>query len=332
MRSGTALDRESATNDPSIRTMEQADCHAVLTLLRETMGWDDDDRTQKFFHWKHHQNPFGPSPGWLGLDEDGRIVAVRLMMRWQFDQAGTAVSAVRAVDTATHPSQQGKGWFTRLTMRAVDDLSEAGVDFVFNTPNDKSWPGYEKMGWVAAPSISVTVRPVFPRGLFRLTAAKQPADKWTDPVGGAPRAGDFLDAERPAIERILAHRAIAGPETSRSFEYLRWRYGFEPLGYQMLSLGQAVDDGVIIYRARNRGIAREVSVCELLTPTGNDRSRVRLVRHALADSGSDYAIATGDTRRAGKFRVPGQSPNLVHRQLASTPIATKMSLGDLELF
>ena len=37
--------------------------------------------------------------------------------------------------------------FTKLTMHGLAAMQADGVDFVFNTPNSQSRPGYLKMGW-----------------------------------------------------------------------------------------------------------------------------------------------------------------------------------------
>jgi GNAT superfamily N-acetyltransferase len=79
------------------------------------------------------------------------------------DPDGTTINAVRAVDTATHPDWQGRGIFSRLTLGALDDLRDDGVDCVFNTPNDKSRPGYLKMGWQQVGKVPVSVRLTGPR-------------------------------------------------------------------------------------------------------------------------------------------------------------------------
>ncbi len=57
-----------------------------------------------------------------------------------------AVRAVRAVDTATHPDHQGRGIFSTLTPTRSRRCGSR-ADLVFNTPNEKSLPGYLKMGW-----------------------------------------------------------------------------------------------------------------------------------------------------------------------------------------
>ena len=129
-----------------IRPATPEDRPAILALLTKSLGWHDDPRYQALFEWKHDENPFGPSPMWVACDGD-RVVALRVFMRWQFRRGDEILRAVRAVDTATDPDYQGKGLFTALTLHGLDELRADGVDFVFNTPNAQSLPGYLKMGW-----------------------------------------------------------------------------------------------------------------------------------------------------------------------------------------
>src|SRR5699024_2674537 len=128
-------------------------------LARETLGWGDDDRHRQLFRWKHDENEFGPSPRWVAVAGD-RVVGFRTMMRWRFRHPShRPLTAVRAVDTATAPDFQGRGIFRSLTMTAIEQLQEQHVDFVFNTPNDQSLPGYLKMGWTELGRPPVAVAP-----------------------------------------------------------------------------------------------------------------------------------------------------------------------------
>ena len=110
----------------------------------------------EFFRWKHLENPFGRS-FMLVAEADGRIVGLRAFMRWEFVAGDRRFRAVRAVDTATHPDHQGKGIFSRLTLEALDALRDQ-ADFVFNTPNEKSLPGYLKMGWQVVGRVPIRIR------------------------------------------------------------------------------------------------------------------------------------------------------------------------------
>ena len=116
--------------------------------MREALGEGRVPRSEAFFRWKHIENPFGASLGFV-VDDDagGGLLALRLFQRWGLELRGFPVEAVRAVDTATATRAQGQGHFKRLTLKAVDAAVADDVDLVFNTPNEKSGAGYLKMGW-----------------------------------------------------------------------------------------------------------------------------------------------------------------------------------------
>ena len=65
----------------TLRPATPDDREQILALLGVSLGWDDDARYRELFAWKHERNPFGPSLAWV-VERDGRVVAVRLFMRW----------------------------------------------------------------------------------------------------------------------------------------------------------------------------------------------------------------------------------------------------------
>ncbi len=143
---GRAAGGRAAGGGLDIRPATASDRDAILDVLRRSLGGDDDPRYPALFAWKHDENSFGPSPMWVATDGD-RFAGFRTFLRWEFERGGQTLRAVRAVDTATDPDYQGRGLFTALTRHALDAVREQGVDFVFNTPNDQSRPGYLRMGW-----------------------------------------------------------------------------------------------------------------------------------------------------------------------------------------
>ncbi|MCA1842555.1 MAG: GNAT family N-acetyltransferase, partial [Actinobacteria bacterium] len=214
-----------------------ADRPAVLALCRTSLGWSSGGREEAFFAWKHDDNTFGESPSWVAEAPDGTLIGLRVFMRWRFrDQRGTAVSAVRAVDTATHPDWRGKGVFSTLTRQALPDLADEGVDLVFNTPNEKSMPGYLKMGWSKVGRVPVVARPGSFKSLGRLRRARTSAELWSEPVDvGESAAETFRD--HTAVERPLAAAERPGRfATERTPAFLSWRYRFEPLHYRVVLL------------------------------------------------------------------------------------------------
>jgi GNAT superfamily N-acetyltransferase len=328
-----------------IRPVHPEDEPQVLELLDAALGggpvgaW-----TPELFRWKHAENPFGPS-FLLVAEAAGRIVGLRAFMRWRFEVAGRSVNAVRAVDTATHPDYQGRGIFSRLTMEAVDALRDQ-VDLIFNTPNEKSLPGYLKMGWrvVGRPPISIGVRrPVrFVRGLRHLREEGAGHPDTTSPVAGEP-PGPVL--EEPAVRALLgdAERSQERLVTPRTVEFLRWRYVHAPaLGYRVVRIHEEGDlRGVAIFRIRPRGRLREGTVSELITKEGDATATRRLRRRVARRADLDYVachLPAGGAWRAGLIPAPS-GPTLVVNVLRPTlepnPMDLRswaLSLGDLEVF
>ena len=101
--------------------------------------------SKEAFLWKHYKNPFGRSYGLLAIDKE-QIVGLRMFMRWEFFCKNKIVKAIRPVDTCTDHDYRGKGLFKKLTIQGLENIKDE-YDLIFNTPNEKSKPGYLKMGW-----------------------------------------------------------------------------------------------------------------------------------------------------------------------------------------
>jgi GNAT superfamily N-acetyltransferase len=313
----------------------ETDEAAVLELFEASLGWERDDVHRSFFRWKHTENPFGRSAAWVA-ESDGRLAGFRTFLRWAWDVPGRGtVPAVRAVDTATHPDFQGRGVFSRLTLHALDELAHEGVGFVFNTPNDKSRPGYLKMGWRLVARLPVWARPRSLLAAPKLLGAAVPADLWSlDRPGGRP-ALEVLSDEAGVVRLLGSLPARAGAATLRSPAFLRWRYGFPALRYRAMCVGASVEDGVALYRLRRRGRAVEATICDVLVPGDDDRVARRLLRAVARRSGADYAVRlAGQGPRAAWFTVPGQGPTFVWRHVTgdAPPPRWDLALGDIELF
>ena len=336
----------TAPNVPPIemrlRRAKSEDRPAIIALCRRSLGWQADDPNEAFFEWKHDENPFGQSPTWVAQDESGNLVGLRTFLKWRFHRPdGTTISAVRAVDTATHPDWQGRGIFSRLTLGALDDLRDDGVDCVFNTPNDKSRPGYLKMGWQQVGKVPVSVRLTGPGSVRKLAGARTAAEMWSEESGVGRPATEVL-ADHDRVQDLLnTIEPAAHIGTDRTPEFLEWRYRFAPLRYRAISLGTGVEDGLVVFRARRRGTAIEGTICEVLAPEG---ASLRKVWKALKGSGIDYLLK--GTTPGGRFHVadprqgfvpvPALGPILTWRPVATSSVPTMeqlaLGLGDIELF
>jgi len=313
-----------ASDELTIRPSVPDDRAQVLTVAARSLGWAADERDREFFRWKHEDNPAGPSPAWVAV-HDGQVVAFRTFLRWAFEARGEVLTMARAVDTATDPDHQGKGLFRTLTLRAVDDLTEAGVDAIFNTPNDQSRPGYLKMGWHELGRPTIGMRPSSLWRLPILRQARTSSEKWSEACTiGEPAAHALAD---PAVAALAAARPTAGWSTPRTADYLAWRYRFEPLHYRAVEAG----GGLVIFRVRRRGPAREVAIAEWLAPRPDRAALRQLVREA-----GDYAVGVGLGVGHGLLPLPSKGPIVTWRPLARSAVPAlgdlAFSLGDLELF
>lgn len=310
-----------------IRPATLDDREQILGLLQRSLGWDDDPRFAELYRWKHETNAFGPSPTWVAVD-GGRIAGVRIFMRWEFVRGGQVLRAVRAVDTATDPDYQGRGLFTALTMHALDEMRADGVDFVFNTPNDQSRPGYLKMGWREVGRIPAAVRMRSPRAALKMVKARVPSEHWSEPLDiGVPfeewadRRGDL----GPSGDRPI--RTLA---TNTTEAFYRWRFGIPALHYRVVEGG----GGAVVVRARRRGPALELVQ---LASFGLDRDWAdRLTASVLQQAGADHAIRLGaGNPRTGFVPLPGGGPVFTYRALneqGTPPLSNwALTMGDIEL-
>ena len=308
-----------------IRPATAEDRPAMLELCRASLGWGDDPRFDELFAWKHDRNVFGPSYMWVA-EMDGRVVGLRAFMRWEFVRGGEVLRAVRAVDTATHPDVQGRGLFTAMTLHAVDEVRADGVDFVFNTPNDASRPGYLKMGWHHVGRLPAAIRPIGARGAITAARARVPASHWPIEWDGGVPIEDVADAwgdEAPASDDPRRIRTRRGPE------FAMWRFGSPLLGYRAIE----VDGGRLVARLRARGDAKELVV---LGGTGLDDAQLdRAAVDAAGDAGATHALRLGTGNRHGWIPVPNLGPILTWRGVnaqAMPPLSNwSVTMADIEL-
>ena len=314
-----------------VRPYSDEDEQGVRELLLRSLGAGPaGERSPEFFWWKHHENPFGRSL-MIVAEKDGEIIGLRAFMRWEFCTAERNYRAVRAVDTATDPRFQGQGIFTRLTLEAIDHLgSEA--DFIFNTPNNKSMPGYLKMGWKEVGRVPIHVRLTRPFAL-----AKHVLFPPRDLRQGGEEAGAAL------LEWTgdLSYGGEGRLATAKSRAFLDWRYGRAPsLKYRAVR----ENDNIAFFRVRRRGRLLEATIADMIARS--NQATVSLLRRVRSAASADYVathfpagLAPSAARgRAGFVRVP-VGPLLVTRALKAKvePDPARLdswslSLGDLEVF
>ncbi|MGE0772978.1 MAG: GNAT family N-acetyltransferase [Cyclobacteriaceae bacterium] len=300
-----------------IRFATNEDIPSVVHLLKLSLGESLMPKSEAFWRWKHKGNPFGESPVLLAFDES-RLVGVRAFMRWDWKQREKIIRSVRAVDTATHPDYQGKGIFRRLTLKLVDQCKIDGIDFIFNTPNSSSMPGYLRMGWRKVGRMPVGFRPHLPK----ITGVENnPGEYGWDSCYIA----SFLADTEPS--EYLA--------TKYTREYFDWRYDENPNVTYHLLRGNS-GNFFAIFRIRPFRFGLEMRICEVVA---NQKLRSREFNSELSRCATDFGV--------NLMTFSGSSLPLKMLKLNAGPVVTintlntgtsvnfenwKPSLGDMELF
>lgn len=209
-----------------IRPPHAEETHTIVQLLQKSLGESLIKKTLGVWNYKHTDNPFGRSKVLLAEDA-GKLIGVRAFMSWKWQQGENIWQAWRAVDTATHPQHQGKGIFRTLTMQALEEVAAQEPCFIFNTPNEKSRPGYLKMGWKALGRLNIAITPSL-LYLFHALKAKNKDRKL------------LSDNQLQYIcEKENQNRKESGKLfTPKSADYLHWRYRDNPIQTYTILTGE----------------------------------------------------------------------------------------------
>lgn len=348
------MSRSNRVDGYEVRPYAPQDEPRVLELLAQALGGGPlGQRSPEFFRWKHLDNPFGPS-FMLVAERDGRIIGLRAFMRWRFRGAEGLIAAVRAVDTATHPDHQGLGVFRRLTTTALSAL-EGEVDLVFNTPNEKSLPGYLKMGWESVGRIPVRVRVRRPlrfgmgfRSLRDVEASGALSATDAPPVDAPPAAEVLRSAEDVDALVEGAGRPQGLLSTPRDHAFLWWRYGSPPgLDYRVVHEERGGRlHGLAVFRVRPRGTLWETTVSDVIVGSGDTRTAATLLRRVIGAAPVDHVTGHfpdgSDARpvagRCGFVPTPAGVKFVVNPLRSDLRPDPKelgswgLSLGDVEVF
>lgn len=323
-----------------VRQAKEEDIPHIVNLLKVSLGETLMPKSEQFWRWKHIDNPFGESPV-LVCWENGVLIGVRAFMRWEWIMNGRIFRTVRAVDTATHPDHQGKGIFRKLTLSLVDKCEKEGVDFVFNTPNLKSKPGYLKMGWTEAGRLPIHIS-VQPINLFKHLVTGFNTSKEVH------NGRDLEPLSRPDVEDILMPGMYASSKlvTHVTSKYLRWRYSDVPVAkYIALSEVKAgALSELLIARIKVSKAGCELRIVDRFGNTSKISREMEEQLHILKrEVKSDYSTISGlcasPSVAGGIGLTVKRGPIVTVRPLAHKELEFlsnfnewSPSIGDLELF
>ena len=332
----------------------------ILDLMKTCLGERGGiKKDAAFWNWKHINNSFGRSHAVCAHDEESKKIAgLRVLMRWSFEgPKGDTFQAVRAVDTVTHPDHQRKGIFSRLTMKAVDDLTAEGTHLIFNTPNSKSLPGYLKMGWTVIGKVPLYIRIMNPVKFLRRVIRRK------DAFEGIPQWNEFFNEDivtwhdiedkygtemSAIVDQWEKKRHCSGYRTPRDMDYLRWRYGEHPSVKYGVSVFEqnGKPEGFVVLRPNYRYGLKEIVLDDMFLKSDLMSSGKSVIENVISSIYADYIIssfARGTVelevvKRSRFLKVPVKGIILTGRQLnpvAFSPLSYDswdLTLGDLEVF
>lgn len=316
-----------------IKEGKREDIEAIISLQKLSLGEGAIPRSEAFWNWKHVDNPFGASPVILAWHRD-QLVAMRAFMNWQWKMDGHTFQALRAVDTATHPDWQGKGLFKKLTLQMIEAQKLNQKDFIFNTPNKQSLPGYLKMGWLelAQPDISIRIGSL--KGFLnsnQLNLVTKP--EW-----------DLQNINWNELDKWLAKQPAEGIHTPKNSHYLKWRYiqipEFKYFGFFTTTNG----GGLLIGRIKLTSKLPELRITELM---GANTSYIKSELKKMIRYYSPAFISTMigldqkgqfPLKNTGFIKIPNLGPKVTLRKINNIPNemlfkkSWSWTTGDMELF
>lgn len=309
----------------TIRQAKEEDIPTIVELLKSSLGESLIPKTSEFWKWKHLENPFGKSPV-LVLEQNGNIVGVRAFLKWKYFFEGETILAGRAVDTAIHPNFQGKGLFTKLTKKLLDQVQKDDFQFIFNSPNSQSLPGYLKMGWETWGRLPLKIHwNPFPK------KRKTPSQQDWKVLGPLIHKLENSQENDSSIQTKLVHG------------YINWRYESCPIvDYYWVSDQNTY---LLIYRLKEGQIGTEFRIVDFFnTPEFSEMERKQVnlrLKNQFKESGANFASFSG-------LKFPNSNLNLgplptfkkgpvvtlknLNRKTSPLDLPWSWSLGDLELF
>lgn len=111
----------------------------------------------EFLQWQYCENPTGKVIGCDAYDGD-ILIAHYVTIPVIYLINGKETKGLLSINTATHPSYQGKGLFTELATRTYENGKKKGYEFVIGVANKNSTPGLvKKLGFQLVSPLDVKI-------------------------------------------------------------------------------------------------------------------------------------------------------------------------------
>jgi GNAT superfamily N-acetyltransferase len=150
---------------------------ASLEAYRDLLAVTSASCEREYLQWLYRDNPWGQAVGVNAYAGDA-LAAHYATIPVEAMLDGARAKGLLSLNTATHPTHQGKGLFVRLAEQTYARAGELGYEFVVGVANANSTPGFtRKLGFQLVAPLDVLV------GMGRFAASRDDvgfALAWTD--------------------------------------------------------------------------------------------------------------------------------------------------------
>jgi GNAT superfamily N-acetyltransferase len=179
-----------------------------LEAYRALLGTTSAPYEREYLSWLYRDNPWGQAVG-CNAYAGAELAAHYATIPIEATLEGARAKGLLSLNTATHPTHQGKGLFTRLAEETYARARELGYEFVVGVANANSTPGFtRKLGFQLVTPLDVLV------GVGGVAASRDDdvgfALAWTEPALrwrlGRPQARYVATTDDPAAVYAPAHK------------------------------------------------------------------------------------------------------------------------------
>ena len=203
--------------------------------------------------WWHFGCPVAAS-GFQVAEVSGKVVGVQPMELFPYEWSGSRLTGALLSGVVVHPEFRRRGLFLRLIEACEKEAWRRGADFVTTMPNDRSRPGFLKLGYHEPGRRRLLILPLNLSKLARRAVRWAPlAARLSAGLTPVLRRGSRGWSRTPMPELEIMKQApgdldqvneadrklFPGLRLARSRAWWDWRYAASPRCYNMLRLREA---------------------------------------------------------------------------------------------
>jgi hypothetical protein len=218
-------------------------------------------------------------------------------------------------------------------MQLVDDATREGFDFIFNSPNAQSTPGYIKMGWELWGRMPIWLH----IRVFNFKFKPQVFDSYAEQL------------QRADLNAIPFTSSLDGLMTPPTASFLAWRYRDCPVKkYALHVSGNPGNRLWLFFTVKKNKLGMELRICHsFFEQTVSYNRLMKAAVHLSNDLGCRFVTLSGlheanhlQTLYHGFFSFQSKSVQLTIRRLANDGLYQDLKTknnwfpetGDIELF